>query len=154
MPTDLLIKDYPHRSIALITASHALILRNSSSLPAAQSSSNSSSASLPQRINDPSSSPSLAPKCIIEFLDLASVDLDGYRSLSSQPCLGTLGLITLNQHVFLGVVTSAREVASVRPGEGVFRIHAVDFRMSLPLLPGPLFYLAHPPNRLPHPCRF
>lgn len=139
MPIELLIKDHPPRSIALLTPSHALILRNSSSLPAVQSSGNSFSASIPERINDPSSSPASAPKCIIEFLDLASVDLDGYRSLSSQPCLGTLGLITLNQHVFLGVVTSAREVASVRPGEGVFRINAVNFRMPLSLLSRSLF---------------
>jgi len=154
MPTDLLIKDYPHRSIALITPSHALILRNSSSLPAAPSSRNASSLSIPERITDPSFSPPSAPKCIIEFLDLASVDLNGYRSLSSQPCLGTLGLITLNQHIFLSVVTSAREVASVRPGEGVFRIHAVDFRMPHSLLHTSLFYLANSSNRLPHSCRF
>ncbi|PWW76141.1 DNase I-like protein [Tuber magnatum] len=126
MPIGLRIKDHPHRSIALVTPSHALILRNSPSSSAAQISSDTSFSSILDRTNDPSSS-TFVPKCIIEFTDLASVDLDGYRPLSSQPCLGTLGLITLNRDVFLSVVTSAREVASVRPGEGVSRIHAVNF---------------------------
>ncbi|KAG0638498.1 hypothetical protein HOY80DRAFT_1047482 [Tuber brumale] len=126
MPIDLLIKDHPHRSIALLTPSHALILRNSPSPSPTQNSSNASFASILERTNGPSSTTPI-PKCIIEFLHRSSVDLDGYRSLSSQPCLGTLGLITLNRDVFLGVVTSAREVASVRPGEPVFRIHAVNF---------------------------
>ncbi|CUS07201.1 unnamed protein product [Tuber aestivum] len=125
MPIDLRIKDYPDRSIALLTASHALILRNSPSSPAVQISRNTSFASILDRTDDPSTAS--VPKCIIEFLELASLDLDGYRPLSSQPCVGTLGLITLNLDVFLCVVTNARQVASVRPGEGVFRIHAVNF---------------------------
>lgn len=64
----------------------------------------------------------------MELAELGSVDLDDYRRLSSQPCLGTLGLITLGGDIFICVITGAREVASVRPGEAVLRIHAVQFR--------------------------
>lgn len=65
---------------------------------------------------------------MVEFAELGSVDLDDYRRLSSQPCLGTLGLITLGGDIFMCVITGAREVASVRPGEAVLRIQAVQFR--------------------------
>lgn len=65
---------------------------------------------------------------MVELAELGSVDLGDYRRLSSQPCLGTLGLITLGGDIFICVIIGAREVASVRPGEAVLRIQAVQFR--------------------------
>lgn len=65
---------------------------------------------------------------MVELAELDSADLDDYRRLTNQPCLGTLGLITLGGDIFICVITGAREVASVRPGETVFRVHAVQFR--------------------------
>jgi len=38
-----------------------------------------------------------------------------------------LGLITLNNDVFLCVITGSEEVATVRPGETVQKIFAVEF---------------------------
>lgn len=64
---------------------------------------------------------------MVEFSDLASVDLSDYRTLSPLPVHGTLGLITINNDVFLCVVTGAVKVAQVRPGETVEKIYAVEF---------------------------
>lgn len=55
------------------------------------------------------------------------MDLSDYRSLSSLSVYGTLGLITVNNDVFLCVVSSATKAATVRPEETVQRINAVEF---------------------------
>ncbi|KAK5013885.1 Inositol-1,4,5-trisphosphate 5-phosphatase 1, partial [Cryomyces antarcticus] len=64
---------------------------------------------------------------MVEFLKLDPADLDDYQSLSSLPVLGTLGLITINNDVFLCVVNGAVKIATVRPGETVQRIYSVEF---------------------------
>jgi len=64
---------------------------------------------------------------MVEFADVSSVDLSDYRTLSPLPIHGTLGLITINNDVFLCVVTGAAKVANVRPGETVEKIYAVEF---------------------------
>jgi hypothetical protein len=64
---------------------------------------------------------------MVEFSDVASVDLSDYRTLSPLPVHGTLGLITINSDVFLCVVTGAVKVASVRPRETVEKIYGVEF---------------------------
>jgi hypothetical protein len=64
---------------------------------------------------------------MVEFADVSSVNLNDYRTLSPLPIHGTLGLITINGDVFLCVVTGASKVATVRPGETVERIIAVEF---------------------------
>lgn len=62
-----------------------------------------------------------------------SADLEGYRSLRganmSSKVHGTLGLITLNNDVFLCVVSAVTpRPITIRPGETVRRIEGVDFR--------------------------
>jgi len=64
---------------------------------------------------------------MVEFAHVSSVDLSDYRTLSPLPVHGTLGLITINNDVFLCVVTGTVKVASVRPGETVEKIHGVEF---------------------------
>ncbi|TKA68704.1 hypothetical protein B0A49_05409 [Cryomyces minteri] len=64
---------------------------------------------------------------MVEFSKLDAADLDEYRSLSSLSVLGTLGLITINNDVFLCVVNGAVKTATVRPGETVQRIYSVEF---------------------------
>lgn len=129
MSIHILTKDHhPHRSIALVTPSHTLIFRHSPSNGAhngVHKSNNSSFMSIVDRNSGP---PASSPRCMVELAELDSADLDDYRRLTNQPCLGTLGLITLGGDIFICVVTGAREVASVRPGETVFRVHAVQFR--------------------------
>lgn len=130
MSIEILVKDHhPQRSIALVTQSHTLIFRHSPSTQAHNgdfSSNNNSFASIVDRNNGSSSG--TAPRCMVELAGLDSTNLDNYRRLTSQPCFGTLGLITLGGDIFICIVTGAREVASVRPGENVSRIHAVQFR--------------------------
>lgn len=62
---------------------------------------------------------------MVEFAARNSLDLDGYRTVSSAQ--GTLGLITLNNDVFLCAIIGSSQVATVKPGETVQRIHAVEF---------------------------
>ncbi len=125
MSIRLLIRDHPDRAIALATSSHVLIFKHSVS---------GSSKSRDGRVSRDLSRPSLdgngtsPPRCMVEFLGLSAADLSGYRSLSSLSVQGTLGLITVAGDVFLCVVSSASKVATVRPGETVQRIAAVEFR--------------------------
>jgi hypothetical protein len=114
------IKDYPHRAIALATATHALVLRHSSSVGESNGSHNASSTSL-------GSNGSGAARCMVEFSRIQEVDLSDYRALHSVNIYGTLGLITVNNDVFLVVVNGASKVATVRPGETVQRIQSVGF---------------------------
>jgi len=64
---------------------------------------------------------------MVEFSPVDAVDLSDYRSLSSLSVYGTLGLITVNNDVFLCVVSSATKAATVRPEETVQRINSVEF---------------------------
>lgn len=57
------------------------------------------------------------------------MDLAGYRSIGAG--YGTLGLVTLNEDVFICVVTGSSQAATVRPAETVSRIDSVDFCMHL-----------------------
>jgi hypothetical protein len=125
MSIRVLIKDYPSRCIALATPTHALLLKHSSTsndrnvIP----SRNASQTSL-------GSNSSGAPRSIAEFAPLDTLDLSEYRSLGLPHVFGTLGLITVNNEVFLCVVNSATKAAEVRPGETVQKINSVEFRMA------------------------
>ncbi|KAG9243917.1 SacI homology domain-containing protein [Calycina marina] len=121
MSIRVLLREYSHRSIALVTSDHALIFRHTPSTNDAIA--NGALNSMSRNSLDSTS----VPKCMVEFADLKTVDLSDYRTLSPLPVHGTLGLITINNDVFLCVVTNATKVASVRPGETVERILKVDF---------------------------
>ncbi|KAJ5974043.1 hypothetical protein N7481_011253 [Penicillium waksmanii] len=99
----VLCRDQPQRTIALVTTDHALIFHYSAAGTGAKT----------------------PPRCQVEFANISSVDLDGYRSLGAGH--GTLGMITLGDDVFVCVVTGSSQAASVRPGESVSRIDNVDF---------------------------
>lgn len=116
----VLIKEYPHRAIALATSTHALILRHTTSSTDNNGERNASSTSL-------GSNGAGAAKCMVEFSRIEEVDLSDYRGLHSVNAYGTLGLITVNGDVFLVVVNGASKVATVRPGETVQRIHSAGF---------------------------
>ncbi|KAF2176670.1 hypothetical protein K469DRAFT_645357 [Zopfia rhizophila CBS 207.26] len=120
MSIRVLIKEYPHRAIALTTSTHALVLRHSSISTEQNGYYNASQTSL-------SSNGSGATRCMVEFSTVEEVDLSEYRALSMANVRGTLGLITVNGDIFLVVVSGASKVATVRPGETVQRIHSVGF---------------------------
>ncbi|KAJ4864163.1 sacI homology domain-containing protein [Trichoderma breve] len=121
--SELFIRDYPHRSIAIVSSSHALILRYSSS--ASEAFGSGSPVSLPS--SKPRGGENAAAKCMVEFSPISKKLLKDYRPLTSRPVYGTLGLIAINGEVFLSVITHAVRAATVRPGETVERIASVDF---------------------------
>ncbi|KAK8874407.1 hypothetical protein PGQ11_004921 [Apiospora arundinis] len=122
--SQLLIRDYPHRAIAIVSESHALIFRYSptTSEAIANGSLVSVSSARPR-----AGSEGAISKCMVEFTPASKKLLNDFRPLTPRPIYGTLGLITIGQDVFLSVVTQANRVASVRPGETVERIANVDF---------------------------
>lgn len=123
--SELYIRDYPQRSIAIVSSSHALILRYSSS--ASESSANGSHTSLTSA--KPRSTPNDGPiaKCMVEFSPVSEKLLKDYRPLTPRPIYGTLGLISVDGEVFLPVITHASKAATVRPGETVEKIGGVAF---------------------------
>lgn len=116
MSLKLLLREHPQRALAILTDSHALILRHSLSSTSADSSS-----------NNETSARSSASKCMVEFTAHEDVDLTDYRVLRASGVHGTLGLININADVFLCVISGAVRVATVRPDETVQRILSVDF---------------------------
>ncbi|KAF6833254.1 SacI domain and endonuclease/exonuclease/phosphatase, partial [Colletotrichum musicola] len=119
----LYIRDYPHRAIAIVSSTHALIFRYnfSSTAPA-----NGSLTSLASR-SRPKGGDGGPSKCMVEFTQVTKETLADYRPLTPRPIFGTLGLISVEGDVFLSVVTHATRVATLRPGETVERIASVAF---------------------------
>ncbi|KAF9478161.1 inositol polyphosphate phosphatase [Pholiota conissans] len=72
-----------------------------------------------------------AAKAIVEFLPKDEVDLPSLVRLTSRVVKGCLGLIAVENDVFLAVITSATEIGNTRPSgtkpESVARIHEVSF---------------------------
>ncbi|KAF8204786.1 inositol polyphosphate phosphatase [Pholiota molesta] len=70
-------------------------------------------------------------KSIVEFLPKDQVDLASLVRLTNRVVKGCLGLIAVENDVFLAVITSATEVGNTRPSgtksESVARIHEVSF---------------------------
>jgi hypothetical protein len=119
------LREYPNRSLALVTPTHALIFRHS---PSTNESIANGSLSSIQGVQARSSvGGGATPRCMVEFADVSTLDLSDYRTLSPLPIHGTLGLITINNDVFICVVTGTTKVASVRPGETVEKINGVEF---------------------------
>lgn len=125
MSIRVLLRESPNRAVALVTTTHALVFRHSpSSTDSTKHGSLASLHSIPPRTSTDSQ---YTPRCIVEFSDFDSVDLDDYRTLTPLPIHGTLGLITINNYVFICVVAGSTKVAIVRPGETVEKIFAVEF---------------------------
>ena len=116
MPIKVFLRDSPQRAIALSTDTHVLIFRHGSATTALKQS--TTHTSLPE---------SAPPRCIVEFSPWEQVDMSEYRSVPSLSIKGTLGLVTINNEVFLCVVNDSKHVATVRPGETVQQIKNVEF---------------------------
>ncbi|THY13234.1 hypothetical protein D6D02_04808 [Aureobasidium pullulans] len=116
MTIRVLLRDHPHRAVALATDDHILTFRHSASTAGASSLS----------VNSTQSN-TLQPRCMVEFARVADTDTTDFRSLSSLTVFGTLGLITINGDIFLCVVNGAQRAATVRNGENVLKITSVEF---------------------------
>lgn len=122
MTIRVLLRDHPHRAIALATDDHILTFRHSPSTAGASSLSVNSTST---------QNTTLQPRCMVEFARTADTDTTDFRSLTSLSVFGTLGLITVNGDIFLCVVNGAQRAATVRDGENVLKITSVEFRESL-----------------------
>ncbi|KAK3310115.1 phosphatidylinositol-3-/phosphoinositide 5-phosphatase [Chaetomium strumarium] len=123
--SQILIREYPHRAIAITSNSHALILRHSTTT--GEVIANGSLAAVSSARQRSASSDNAACKCMVEFSPTSDGLLDDYRPLTPRPIYGTLGLISIGNDVFLCVITQASRVANLRPGETVEKIEAVQF---------------------------
>lgn len=122
--SQLLIRDYPQRAIAIVSQSHALIFRHSSTTSDAIANGSLAAVQPAGRARvgaDPT------PKCMVEFSPASKKLLADYRPLTPRPIYGTLGLIAVNGDDFVCVITHATRVATLRPGETVERILNVEF---------------------------
>ena len=113
MALQIYIRPEPNRAVAVVSSlsSYALVLHRGRGVP--KQTQNTSSTSRPQ--------------CLVQFVPSASVNLSNYTLLRQSRIFGTLGLINISGDVFLCAVTSASEVANIRPSERVLRIAAVEF---------------------------
>ncbi|KAK7745367.1 Inositol-1,4,5-trisphosphate 5-phosphatase 1 [Cytospora paraplurivora] len=127
--SQLLIRDFPHRAIAIVSNGHALIFRHSptTSEAIANGSLTSVPSARPRAGTGASLADTSAPRCIVEFTAVTEHTLSEYRSLTPRPIYGTLGLISVERDVFLSVITHASRVSTLRPGETIERILAVEF---------------------------
>jgi hypothetical protein len=107
----VLCQDHPRRTIGLATSNSILLFRHSPT--PVDSLSNVSNTHID------------TPRCLVEFCSLSSVDLREFRQIGEGR--GTLGLITLNNDVFICTVSASSRAATVRPGETVLRIENVEF---------------------------
>ena len=110
MAVQVLLRDQPQRSIALKSKDHVLIFRHSQASQA-----------------PPASSKATPSRCMVEFSKLDALQLSDYKNVQPKDVFGTLGLINVNMDTYLCVITAASLVATVRPGEEVQRIDAVEF---------------------------
>ncbi|KAI1828631.1 SacI homology domain-containing protein [Xylaria intraflava] len=122
--SQLLIRDYPHRAIAIVTNSHALVFRHSPTTGEAVADGSLASVVSSRARGAAESSPS---KCMVEFAPASRHLLSRFRPLIPRPIYGTLGLISIGRDVFLSVITHATRVATLRPGETVEKIVSVEF---------------------------
>ncbi|KAL2017890.1 hypothetical protein VTK56DRAFT_1546 [Thermocarpiscus australiensis] len=123
--SQILIRDYPHRAIAIASSSHVLILRHSTTTSGAIA--NGFLTAVSSGRPRSATSDSIASKCMVEFSPKSDSLLADYRPLTPRPIYGTLGLISIGRDVFLCVITQASRVATLRPGETVERIEGVQF---------------------------
>ncbi|KAM7224460.1 SacI homology domain containing protein [Rhypophila decipiens] len=121
----ILIREYPHRAIAIASSNRALVLRHSNTT--AEAIANGSLTSVASARPRAPGLHNSSSKCMVEFSPISDALLAGYRPLTPRPIYGTLGLISIGREVFLCVITQASRVATVRPGETVERIESVQF---------------------------
>lgn len=121
MSIQVLLKDLPHREVALSTNDHILVFRHTYKATG-ELALNRSSSDVSVYNNGRHNGSS---RCLVEFSSKSTVDLSGFRNVGKAQ--GTLGLVTLNNDVFLCTISNSSQVATVRPGETVQKINLVEF---------------------------
>ncbi|KAL1916229.1 uncharacterized protein VTP21DRAFT_5846 [Calcarisporiella thermophila] len=70
---------------------------------------------------------SVDPKCVVRLVPVDEFDVSNYTYLNAHPVYGCLGLIHVNNEIFLSVITDCIHLGKIRPGESVHRITDVAF---------------------------
>ncbi|KAK7205005.1 synaptojanin-2 [Myxozyma melibiosi] len=128
MAMHILFRDQP-RTLLLLTDEHALTFSYAGDADADRShqSHGSEKAQYHDNANNGGSA-SQGSRVLVDFSPKETIDISKYRSLSSLPCYGCLGLIAVDGDVFLAVITGASKVAEpVSQVETVYRIHGLEF---------------------------
>ncbi|CAI8500038.1 unnamed protein product [Pichia kudriavzevii] len=99
MTMNILVRQGTKRTLALQSATHVLLFRY---------------------INE-------TQKCAIELIDRESFSSKSYKQLSRSKPQGFLGLIEMNNDIFLCVITSKLHVAQPLPHESIYKIVDVEF---------------------------
>ncbi|PYH81413.1 DNase I-like protein [Aspergillus uvarum CBS 121591] len=105
-------RNFPQRTVVLATSDYALLFKSESPSQ--------------RRRNG-----GTVPRCRVDLVPVSSIQFEDYQIQGKG--FGTLGLIHLDEDVFVSVITGSSKAATVRPGESVFRIDKVEF-----------FCLSHP----------
>lgn len=105
MSLKLLLRDTHQRAFAVVGNSHALVFRQSN---------NYSTAADGQL--DGTSFKASTTKCMVEFTALDDLDFTGFHELHTSTVHGTLGLINIQNDVFLCIISGSTRVATVRSG--------------------------------------
>lgn len=64
-------------------------------------------------------------KCIVEFIELSQIDFTNFVELKL-PCLGILGITSINDYSCLVIITKSLEIASLRPKEKMYSIQGIN----------------------------
>lgn len=103
----LLLSDNPERRIGILSNEYALIFK---------------AVRNPNSINTRDK-----PYCAIELVNKKIIDSQHFIDLSSKEIHGFIGLIEVDDLIFIGVITGKSRVASPIPKENVNKIYSVDF---------------------------
>ena len=110
MSLRILVRETPHRSLALVTDTHLLVFRHNV---------------LPQSTGH--TTQPQTPRCMVDFSTRSTLGLEDYKPLRPLPVHGTLGVVNIGKDIFLCVVTAASHVAQLRPRENIQKISSVHF---------------------------
>ncbi|PYI28093.1 DNase I-like protein [Aspergillus indologenus CBS 114.80] len=99
-------RNFPQRTVVLATSDYALLFKSESPSE--------------RRRNG-----GTVPRCRVDLVPVSSIQFEEYQIQGKG--FGTLGLIHLDEDVFVSVITGSSKAATVRPGESVFRIDKVEF---------------------------
>ncbi|AEY97456.1 FAFL228Wp [Eremothecium gossypii FDAG1] len=106
----VLVQREPQRRIAIISKSYALIFK-----------------AVKADCGSPGASGASRPLCAIELLPKSHLREQNFEKLTNLEVYGFLGLIEIENKIFICTITGKSKVARPIPGETVNKIYAVDF---------------------------
>ncbi|CCF60266.1 hypothetical protein KAFR_0J02020 [Kazachstania africana CBS 2517] len=103
---NILVSQEPERRIAIVSKNYALILKN---------------------VFDTQHEKNKKPLCAIELISKNDLQKQNFKKLTDSEIHGFIGLIEMDDLIFVAAITGKSKVAAPTPGETVNKIFAVDF---------------------------